>query len=245
MTEESNGDECERSRERGTQLDEQRADFERRRLVRMASGSPEHVDTRFDTDNLLNLSQRVVASTMAGTGREYVRLLDPVATQLIGHLTVDHDVKPGVTSDEGGDAWPTIRQQILYSNILVLGTPVWMGQPSSVVKRVLERMDAFQSETDDDGRMVSYGRVGIVAVVGNEDGAHHVSAELFQVLSDVGFTVPPNGVTYWVGEAMQSTDYIDLPKVPEKTATTTATSASNAAHLARLLAGQQYPGIRR
>lgn len=187
----------------------------------------------------------------AGGPSSTEKLLGEVADALRQHgvevtdavRVVDHDVKPGVTSDEGdGDAWPAIRQQILDSNILVLGTPVWMGQPSSVVKRVLERMDAFLGETDDHGRMVSYGRVGIVAVVGNEDGAHHVSAELFQVLSDVGFTVPPNGVTYWVGEAMQSTDYIDLPETPEKTATTTATAAANAAHLARLLAAQQYPG---
>ena len=90
--------------------------------------------------------------------------------------------------------------------------------------------------------MVSYGRVGIVALVGNEDGAHHVSAEVFQVLSDVGFTVPPNGVTYWVGEAMQSTDYKDLEETPEKTASTTATAVRNAVHLARLLAADQYPG---
>lgn len=187
----------------------------------------------------------------AGAPSSTEKLLGEVADALRLHdvevaapvRVVDHDVKPGVTSDEGdGDEWPAIRQQILDSNILVLGTPVWMGQPSSVVKRVLERMDAFLSETDDAGRMVSYGRVGIVAVVGNEDGAHHVSAELFQVLSDVGFTVPPNAVTYWVGEAMQSTDYIDLQSAPEKTAVTTATAASNAAHLARLLSGQQYPG---
>ena len=179
------------------------------------------------------------------------KLLGEVAEALRSHglevgravRVVDLDVKAGVTSDEGaGDAWPSIRRDILDSDILVLGTPIWMGQPSSVVKRVLERMDAFLGETDDEGRMVSYGRVAIVAVVGNEDGAHHVSAELFQVLSDVGFTIPPNAVTYWVGEAMQSTDYNDLPATPEKTATTTALSVRNAVHLARLLAASQYPG---
>ena len=73
---------------------------------------------------------------------------------------VDHDVKPGVTSDEGdGDAWPALRRKILDAHILVLRTPIWMGQPCSVCKRVLERMDAFLGETDDAGRMVSYGRV--------------------------------------------------------------------------------------
>jgi multimeric flavodoxin WrbA len=156
---------------------------------------------------------------------------------------VDHDVKPGVTSDEGDrDAWPAIRQQILDADILVIGTPIWLGQPSSVAKRVLERMDAFLGETDDQGRMVSYGRVAIVAVVGNEDGAHHVSAELYQALNDVGFSLAAGAVTYWVGEAMQTVDYKDKDPRPEKTASATSTAARNAAHLARLLDGAPYPG---
>ena len=68
-----------------------------------------------------------------------------------------HNVLPGVTSDEGrGDAWPAIRAKVLAADILVFGTPIWMGQPSSVAKRVLERMDAFLEETDDAGRMPSF-----------------------------------------------------------------------------------------
>lgn len=154
---------------------------------------------------------------------------------------VDLDIKAGVTSDEGeGDEWPGVRQQILDANILVLGTPIWMGQPGSVVKRVLERMDAFLSETDDEGRMVSYGKVAVVAVVGNEDGAHHVSAELFQALNDVGFTIPAGAVTYWVGEAMQRVDYKDKQPKPEKTEKATASAARNATHLAHLLKSSNY-----
>ena len=81
----------------------------------------------------------------------------------------DHDIRPGVTSDEGiGDEWPAVRQRIFDADILIVGTPIWLGQPSSVCKRALERMDAFLSETDDQGRMVSYGRVAAVAVVGNK-----------------------------------------------------------------------------
>src|SRR5690606_35881820 len=73
---------------------------------------------------------------------------------------VDLDVGPGVTSDEGdGDEWPGLRRAILDADVLVLGTPLWLGQPSSVAKRVLERMDAFLGETDDAGRMVSFDRV--------------------------------------------------------------------------------------
>jgi multimeric flavodoxin WrbA len=156
---------------------------------------------------------------------------------------VAHDVKPGVTSDEGkGDAWPAIRQKIVDADILIFGTPVWMGQMSSIAKRVCERMDAFLSETDDQGRTPAYGKVAIAAIVGNEDGAHHIAATLFQALNDVGFTVPAAAATYWVGEAMGKTDFKDLPKVPDVIAETAEMAAANAAHLAKLLKTATYPG---
>ena len=99
----------------------------------------------------------------------------------------DYNVLPGVTSDEGeGDDWPAIREKILAHDILVFGTPIWMGQASSIAKRVLERMDAFLSETDDKGRMPSYSKVAVAAIVGNEDGAHWASSQLFQSFNDTG-----------------------------------------------------------
>ena len=135
---------------------------------------------------------------------------------------VDHHIRYGVTTDEGdGDEWPEIRERMLASDILIISTPIWMGQPASVSKVALERLDAELSETDDDGRMSTFGKVAGVAVVGNEDGAHHVSAEIFQALNDTGFTIPANAVTYWVGEAMGDVDYIDRGTTPEKTAGTT------------------------
>ncbi len=103
-------------------------------------------------------------------------------------------------------------------------------------------MDAFLEETDEQGRMVSYGKVAAVAVVGNEDGAHHVSAEVYQALNDVGFTIPANAVAYWVGEAMSSTNFVDLDETPEEVETMIAMLARNTAHLACLLQISQYPG---
>lgn len=154
-----------------------------------------------------------------------------------------HDIKPGVTSDEGnGDAWPDLRQRILDHDILIFGGPIWLGQISSVAKRVLERMDAFLSETDDAGRMPSFGKVAVAAIVGNEDGAHHCTAQLFQALNDVGWTIPAAGACYWVGEAMGSTDFKDLPSIPEKIDTSAAMLAANAAHLAGLLRREPYQG---
>ena len=90
-------------------------------------------------------------------------------------------ILPGVTSDEGpGDDWPAIRAKILAADILIFGTPIWLGQMSSIAKRVLERMDAFLGETDEQGRMPSSGKLAVAAIVGNEDGAHGVTAPLFQ-----------------------------------------------------------------
>ncbi|MER7559540.1 NAD(P)H-dependent oxidoreductase [Nocardioides sp. NPDC126508] len=155
---------------------------------------------------------------------------------------VDHDVRFGVSTDEGdGDAWPELRERMLAADVLVMVTPIWLGQPSSVCKMVLERLDAELGETDDQGRMLTYGKVAGIGVVGNEDGAHHVTAELCQALSDVGFTIPAAGATYWVGEAMQGVDYKDKTPTPEATAGTTKTMARHLAHLAGLLAESPYP----
>lgn len=156
----------------------------------------------------------------------------------------DHNIKPGVSADEGdGDAWPALRQQLLAADILIIGSPIWLGQPSSVAKRVLERMDAFLDEKDDRGRMPTYGKVAIAVIVGNEDGAHHVSAEILQALFEVGFTIPAGGATYWVGEAMGSKEYKEFKKAPKVIAEWNAMLAANAAHLARLLQAEPYPGI--
>jgi multimeric flavodoxin WrbA len=155
----------------------------------------------------------------------------------------DLDVKPGVTSDEGnGDDWPEVRRRILEHDILIFGTPIWMGQMSSVAKRALERMDAFLSETDEQGRMPSFSKVAVLAVVGNEDGAHNVCAGAYQALNDTGWTIPASAVAYWVGEAMGDVDFQDLISPPEKVLATAAMAASNATHVAGLLQRENYPG---
>ncbi len=153
------------------------------------------------------------------------------------------NIKPGVTSDEGpSDDWPLLRNKILAADILIFGGPIWMGQIGSIAKRVLERMDAFLSETDDEGRMPSSSKVAVAAIVGNEDGAHFSSAQLFQALNDVGYTIPSVAACYWVGEAMGSVDFQDLDETPKKVLETAAMVAANAAHLAGLLKDKPYPG---
>ncbi|WP_375290634.1 flavodoxin family protein [Qipengyuania sp.] len=155
----------------------------------------------------------------------------------------DYNVLPGVTSDEGeGDDWPKLRTKILNHDILIFGGPIWMGQIGSIAKRVLERMDAFLSETDDKGRMPSSGKVVVAAIVGNEDGAHWSASQLFQSLNDTGWTIPAVAACYWVGEAMGSTDFKELKKRPDKVDETASMVAANAAHLASLLKDSPYPG---
>lgn len=156
---------------------------------------------------------------------------------------VDRDIRPGVQADMGdGDDWPAIRAQVLAADILVLSTPTWLGQHSSVAQRVLERLDAELSEKDAAGRLLTFGKVAVAAIVGNEDGAHHITGVLFQTLNDVGFTVPAQGVTYWHDSvAGDYRNYQDLGETPDGVAQTTATLAANAAHLARLLKGSPYP----
>ncbi|MGY1770319.1 flavodoxin family protein [Blastococcus sp. SYSU D00813] len=156
---------------------------------------------------------------------------------------VDHDVKPGVEVDMGeGDAWPAIRERMMAADILVVSTPTWVGHMSSVAQRVLERLDGELSETDDSGRPLVTGKVAVTAVVGNEDGAHKITADLMQGLNDIGFTIPAQGGTYWNDEAMGGRDYLDLEETPEAVASTTRTLAENAAHLARALRATPYPG---
>jgi multimeric flavodoxin WrbA len=155
---------------------------------------------------------------------------------------VDFDVKPGVETDLGeGDQWPSIRSRILGADILVLVTPTWMGHPASIANRVLERLDAELSETDENGRPDVAGKVAIIGVVGNEDGAHQIVAELAQALNDVGFSIPSQGSTYWNGEAMAKIDYKDLDKTPKNVAAATKMAALNAKHLAHLLAASPFP----
>ncbi|NJP45787.1 flavodoxin family protein [Actinacidiphila epipremni] len=201
-----------------------------------------------DEDELRALA--LVCTLKPSPARSSSQLLAEQVLQALGEHRVtgevvriaDHDVKPGVVTDAGdGDAWPRIRARMLAADILILSTPIWLGHPCSVAQRVLERLDAELSETDDQGRMATSGKVAAVAVVGNEDGAHKVSADLYQGLNDVGFSLAPGAVAYWVGEAMHGTDYQDLDATPDPVATATATLAANTAHLARVLRGAPYP----
>ncbi|MGI5187206.1 flavodoxin family protein [Promicromonospora sp. CA-289599] len=118
---------------------------------------------------------------------------------VVDHVRLaDLDVPPGVVTDLGGDdAWPTVHERLLDAQILVVASPTWLGRPSSIAQRMLERMDAMLSETSSDDTPVAYNRVAGVVVTGNEDGAHHVISEISGALGDIGYTIPGQAWTYW------------------------------------------------
>jgi multimeric flavodoxin WrbA len=162
-------------------------------------------------------------------------LAEVVADALRGHgvevstvRAVDHDIRPGVETDMGdGDAWPSIRAKVLASEILIMASPTWVGRPSSVAQRVIERMDAMISETDDEGRPVAYNRVAGVVNTGNEDGAHHVIGEICGALGDIGFTIPAQAWTYWHLGPGPGPDYVEDQKGHDWSAKTGRAMAQN------------------
>ncbi len=174
---------------------------------------------------------RVVLDTLEEQG---------VETEIV--RVVDHDVKPGVSSDEGsGDEWPAIREKVLGAEILVIATPTWLGKPSSVAQRVLERMDAMLSEEDDEGRPVAYNRVAGVVVTGNEDGAHHVIGEVSGGLNDIGFTIPGQAWTYWNRGPGPGDTYLESDAGKDWSHSTGRTAAANLVAVARALAERPIP----
>jgi multimeric flavodoxin WrbA len=157
---------------------------------------------------------------------------------------VDRDIPPGVETDLGnGDEWPAIHRSLMGSEILVIATPTWLGQPSSVAKRVLERMDAMISEKKDDGTYAAYNKVAGVVVTGNEDGAHHVISEVAGALIDIGFTIPGQAWTYWNMGPGPGPSYTETEQGHEWSESTGRTMAANLVAAATALRAHPLPPV--
>lgn len=152
----------------------------------------------------------------------------------------DRSIPPGVETDLGeGDEWPPIHEQLLASEILIVATPTWVGRPSSIAQRALERMDAMLAETDDEERPVAYGKVAGVVVTGNEDGAHHVISEICGALNDIGYTTPGQAWTYWNKGPGPGEQYLESEE-HEWSHTTGRTAAQNLLAAARAFEGNPF-----
>ncbi len=155
---------------------------------------------------------------------------------------VDLNIKPGVESDMGeGDDWPSVRAKILAANILVVATPTWLGQQSSVCMRALERMDGMLGETDDSGRPVAFGKVAGVVITGNEDGAHHIVGTVCQALIDIGFTVPGHSWTYWHLGPGVGPDYTETNQGHDYSDRVGRNAARNLLALAKVITPATFP----
>ncbi len=180
------------------------------------------------TEQLMHLSQQLMEEV--GVETEMLR-------------PVDYEIAPGIYPDmtEHGwkkDDWPDIQEKVLNANILVFGTPIWLGQLSSVAKKVIERLDSFSGETNDEGQYAYYGRTGGCIITGNEDGVKHCSMEILYSLQHIGYVIPPQADTGWIGEVGPGKSYADKGSGgPEKDFTNRNTTFMtwNLLHIAKML----------
>ncbi len=155
---------------------------------------------------------------------------------------VDAKIKFGTETDMGeGDGWPAIHKQILDSDIIVIGTPIWLGERGSVCQMVLERFDAMLSETNEQGQLPLYNKVAGVCVLGNEDGAQHVGASILYNLMQIGATIPPNAEAYWVGPAGGRDDFVDVAQSDPYVKELVSYLGNNLVLLARMLKANPIP----
>lgn len=159
---------------------------------------------------------------------------------------VDHDIAPGVQPDmrkEGlsSDDWPELWKRVKAADILVLGSPIWLGERSSVCTQVIERLYAQSGQVNDAGQYVYYGKVGGCLVTGNEDGIKHVAMGTLYALQHIGYTIPPQADAGWIGEAGPGPSYGDEGENGpvgfdnEFTQRNTTFMTWNLLHMARLL----------
>lgn len=127
---------------------------------------------------------------------------------------VDENIAPGVwpdMTDHGfdGDGWPLVYEKVAAADILVLGSPIWLGEKSSVCARVIERLYGHSSELNSNGQYAYYGKAGGCLITGNEDGIKHCSMNILYSLQHIGYSIPPQADAGWIGEAGPGPSYLD------------------------------------
>ena len=181
-----------------------------------------------NTEALMKVSQGVMAAN--GVSIETIR-------------AADLDIAPGVQPDmrEHGfdrDDWPEVQAKVMSADILVIGTPIWLGDKSSICTRVVERLYGYSGGLNDQGQYAYYGRVGGCVITGNEDGAKHCAMNLLYSLQHLGYAIPPQADAGWVGEAGPGPSYADETsggRQNDFTQRNTTFAAWNLMHMARML----------
>ena len=180
------------------------------------------------TDGLMNLSKSIMKKE--GVTIDAIRFVDHhVAYGVYPDMTVK-----GASKDE----WPELFERIFKADILVLGTPIWLGEKSSVAKKFIERMYAMSGKTNDKGQYLFYGKVGGCVITGNEDGIKHCAMGILYSLQHLGYSIPPQADCGWIGEAGPGPSYMDPEsdaKTNEFTNRNTTFMSYNLMHLANML----------
>ena len=127
---------------------------------------------------------------------------------------IDHDIATGIWPDmrKHGwktDAWPDLYKKVMDADILVLAGPIWLGDNSSQMKKIIERLYACSSILNEKGQYAYYGRVGGCLITGNEDGIKHCAMNVLYSLQHLGYTVPPQADSGWIGEVGPGPSYGD------------------------------------
>jgi len=135
-----------------------------------------------------------------------------VSTEIL--RPTDFDIAPGVYPDmtEHGfekDDWPRIQEKVMEADILILGSPIWLGEKSSVCTKVIERLYGYSGNLNEEGQYAYYGRVGGCIITGNEDGIKHCSMSILYALQHLGYVIPPQADAGWIGEAGPGPSYRD------------------------------------
>src|SRR3954452_11768694 len=194
---------------------------------------------------LLNctLKKSPAASNTEALMRKVIEVLESLDVDCELIRVVDHNIPFGVESDLGdGDEWPVILEKILAADILIMGMSIWFGVRCSVAQLVIERLDGTYNMTNDVGQYPMYNKVGGVVVTGNEDGAHASAETTIFNLTHLGFTIPPNADTYWVGDAGPGPSFIDAGgETHPYTLKTAGWMAHNVVHIARILKANPIP----
>jgi multimeric flavodoxin WrbA len=213
---------------------------EQQRLVDTSTGRYDDLSAVFLS---CTLKRSPETSHTEGLAARSVAIMEAVGVDVEVIRVVDHEVPPGVHPDmtEHGwdrDDWPAIQARVMAADILVLCTPIWLGDKSSVCTKVVERLYGSSSLTNDDGQWAYYGRVGGCLVTGNEDGVKHVAMNVLYSLQHIGYTVPPQADAGWIGAIGPGPSYLDDGSGgPESTFTNRNTTYMtwNLLHLARML----------
>ena len=182
-------------------------------------------------------------SNTDGLARISRNILESNGVQVQSVRAVDHAIATGVWPDitEHGwdvDEWPTVYERVMAADILVLCGPIWLGDNSSVMKQVHERLYGGSHLLNDRDQYLYYGRVGGCLITGNEDGIKHCAHNVLYTLQHIGYTIPPQADAGWIGEAGPGPSYLDPGSGgPENDFTNrnTAFMTWNLLHAARML----------